>query len=127
MAKRLKRPRDPIALALLFSVATLEPAFADQAATITDTDAAAHVGQTVTVEGLVAVVYKSPRGGCVLDFESAYPNEVFLGVVFSSSAMQFGDLTSYRGKRVQITSQIRLDRGKPEIILNSPDQLRPAP
>ena len=63
MAKRLKRPRDPIALALLFSVATLEPAFADQAATITDTDAAAHVGQTVTVEGCKARSMPQPLPG----------------------------------------------------------------
>jgi hypothetical protein len=116
-----------IAALLLFSIVTLEPAFADQPSTIADTDAAAHVGQTVTVEGLVAVVYKSPKGGYFLDFENAYPSEVFSGVVFAPSAAQFGDLTSYRGERVQITGQIRLYKGKPEIILETPDQLRLAP
>jgi hypothetical protein len=114
------------ALVLLFGIATLEAAFADQPV-IADTDAAAHVGQTVTVEGLVAVVYKSPKGGYFLDFENAYPNEVFSGVVFAPSAARFGDLTTYRGKRVQITGQIRLYKGKPEIILETPDQLRLAP
>jgi len=114
------------ALALLLSIAAHSIAFADQPV-IADTDAGAHVGQTVTVEGLVAVVYKSPKGGYILDFENAYPNEVFIGVVFASSAAKFGDLTSYRGKRVQITGQVRLDQGKPEIILNSPEQLRLAP
>ncbi len=112
---------------LFFSIAALNTASADQPLTIADTDAAAHVGQVVTVEGQVANVYVSSKGNCFLEFERAYPNEVFSGVVFSSSAAQFGDLTSYQGKRVQITGRIRLYTGKPEIILESPDQLRIVP
>jgi hypothetical protein len=116
-----------VALALLFSIATLNAALADQPPIIADTDAAAHVGQVATVEGLVANVFVSSKGICFLDFEGAYPNEVFSGVVFSSSAARFGNLTTYRGKRVQITGQIRLYKGKPEIILESPGQLQLAP
>jgi len=115
-----------IAALLLFSIASLDRALAGQPV-IADTDAAAHVGQTVTVEGLVAVVFKSPKGGYFLDFENAYPNQLFSAVVFASSAAKFSDLTSYRGKRVQITGQVRLYKGKPEIILDSPDQLRLVP
>jgi len=116
-----------VVLVLFFSVATFDAALADQPATIADTDAAAHVGQVATVEGLVANVYVSSKGNCFLNFESAYPNEVFSGVVFSSSAAQFGDLATYQGKRVQITGQIQLYKGKPEIILETPSQLRLAP
>jgi hypothetical protein len=115
------------ALALLFSIATLDAGLADQPTAIADTDAAAHVGQSVTVQGLVAEVFVSSKGNTFLDFENAYPNEVFSGVVFAPSAAQFGDLTAYRGKRVQITGQIRLYKGKPEIILETPDQLRLVP
>ena len=121
--------RWPFAIAafILFSVAALNGTFADQPAPIADTDAAAHVGQVATVDGLVANVYVSSKGNCFLDFENAYPNEVFSGVVFAPSAAQFGDLNIYRGKRVQITGQIQFYKGKPEIILDSPNQLRLAP
>ena len=102
-------------------------AFAGEPAVIADTDAAAHVGQMATVQGLVANVYTSSKGNVFLNFEYPYPNEVFSGVIFSSSAAQFGDLTAYQGKQVQVTGQIRLYKGKPEIILQSPNQLRIAP
>jgi|SRR5579871_2414102 len=100
---------------------------ADEAAVISATDAAAHVGQSATVQGVVAEVYVSSKGDVFLDFESPYPNEVFSGAIFSSSAAQFGDLRPYQGKQVQVTGRIRLYRGKPEIVLQSPNQLRIAP
>jgi len=114
----------PAALALLLLIAAPSAAVADDPSVITDTDAAAHVGQMATVQGLVAQVYTSSKGNVFLDFEYPYPNEVFSGVVFSLSAPQFGDLTAYQGKQVQISGQIQLYKGKPEIILNSPSQLR---
>jgi hypothetical protein len=114
-------------LALVLGGTMLHPAFADQPAVISDTDAAAHIGEMATVQGLVANVYTSSKGNVFLNFEYPYPNEVFSGVIFSSSVAQFGDLTVYQGKQVQVTGQIRLYKGKPEIILESPDQLRIAP
>ena len=112
-------------LVTFFSIATFTTALADQP--IADTDAAAHVGEVATVEGLVVNVFVSSKGIVFLDFENKNPDEVFLGVVFTSPATQFGDLTTYQGKRVQITGQIRLWEGKPEIIVKSPYQLHLAP
>jgi len=108
----------------MLSIATPLVAIAGDPTLVADTDAAAHVGQTATVQGLVAQVFTSSKGNVFLDFENPYPNEVFSAVVFSSSASQFGDLTAYQGKQVQVSGQIRLYKGKPEIILNSPSQLR---
>ena len=51
----MMRPR-AIAALILLGVATLEPALADQP-TIADTDAAAHMGQTATVEGLACPIH----------------------------------------------------------------------
>ena len=114
-------------LALVLGISTLHPAIADEPAVIADTDAAAHVGEMATVQRLVANVYTSSKGNVFLNFEYPYPSEVFSGVIFSSSAAQFGDLTAYQGRQVQVTGQIRLYKGKPEIILQSPNQLRIAP
>ena len=109
-----------LALSIIYPLA----AIADELPIVADTDATAHIGQTATVQGLVAEVYTSSKGNVFLDFENPYPNEVFSGVIFSSSVPEFGDLTGYQGKRVEVTGQIRLYKGKPEIILDSPNQLR---
>jgi hypothetical protein len=115
------------AIALVLCVGTLQSVMAADPAVIMASDVAAHVGQTATVQGLVASVYVSSKGNAFLNFGAPYPNEVFSGVIFSSSAAQFGDLTKYQGKQVQVTGQIRLYKGKPEIILETLDQLRLAP
>src|SRR5260370_31556690 len=114
-------------IALMLCIGTQQLVIADEPAVIAAADAAAHVGQTATVQGLVASVYVSQKGNAFLNFGAPYPNQIFSGVIFSSSAAQFGDLTRYRGKQVLVIGQIRLYKGKPEIILESPDQLRVAP
>jgi len=103
----------PAALAFAISMAVPLAAVAENPPVIADTNAAAHIGQTATVQGLVAEVFTSSKGNVFLDFEYPYPNEVFSGVIFSSSAPAFGDLTSYQGKQVQMTGQIRLYKGRP--------------
>jgi hypothetical protein len=109
---------------LALSVAALQSATADEPIVIADTDAAAHVGQIATVQGFVASVYVSQKGNAFLNFERSYPNEIFSGVIFAPSVAQFGDVTKYQGKQVRVTGQITLYKGRPEIILRSPDQLQ---
>jgi len=53
-----------------------------------------------------------------------YPNEVFTAVIFVSSRPKFGTPeTTFRGKCVCVTGQVRNYRGKPEIIVSDPSQL----
>ena len=57
-------------------------------------------------------------------FGMPYPNEVFTAVIFVSSRPKFGTPeTTFRGKRVCVTGQVRNYRGKPEIIVSDPSQL----
>ena len=116
-----------IALALSFCLATQGLAGADELPVIADSDAAAHVGQMAIVEGLVAEVYVSKKGDIFLNFEAPYPNEVFSGVIFAASAAAFEDPGAYQGKQVRLTGSIRLYRGKPEIVLEMPAQIRVMP
>jgi hypothetical protein len=59
-----------------------------------------------------------------LDFEKPYPNEVFTAVIFGSDRAKFGTPeTTFQGKRVCVTGQVRNYRGKPEIIVSDPSQL----
>jgi hypothetical protein len=87
-------------------------------------DAADHVGEYVTVVGRVANVFTSDNDNTFLNFGAAYPHQVFSATVFERYASDFNDLHDLKGRRVRITGKIRLYRNKPQIILESPSQLK---
>lgn len=89
-------------------------------------NAAAHIGQTVTVEGVATEVHTDDRSGVTfIDMGGRYPNHLFTGVIFSDSAGTFPNVHSIEGRAVDISGQVRLYKGKPEIILRSASQLIP--
>jgi DNA/RNA endonuclease YhcR with UshA esterase domain len=90
---------------------------------VTAADAAGRIGRTVTVEGVVSEVHVSERA-TFIDLNGRYPNEEFTGVIFESDAGAFSDVDAYEGKTVDITGTVQLYRGRPEIILTSPSQIR---
>ncbi|MGH7072914.1 MAG: exodeoxyribonuclease VII large subunit [Stellaceae bacterium] len=98
------------------------PAFAD---TIAASDARAHVGQTVTVEGTVSNVHTSGRSGTVfLDIGGRYPHNAFTAVIFKRDTAKFHGVAALNGKTVDVTGKVQLYRGRPEIILNGAGQLK---
>lgn len=115
-------------LVLLSGTACDKPSLAQPngppAAQITPEQAKSHIGERVTVSGVVAQVSASRKGHTYLNFGAAYPNQVFAAVVFASDASQFPDLRSLNGKRVAVTGLVKLYRGKPEIVLTDPADLR---
>jgi hypothetical protein len=87
-------------------------------------EAPQHVGQHVTVEGVVAKVFTSRNGNTFLDFGAAYPNELFTGWIPQNSALSADPaLWSLRGKKVKLTGIVELYHGKPEIKIVSTNQL----
>jgi DNA/RNA endonuclease YhcR with UshA esterase domain len=112
-------------VAFLAACALLPPlACFAQTAPIPDAQAAAHVGQHVTIEGTVASVHTSRKGHTYINFGAPYPAQDFTAVVFASSAGAFINLAGLSGKHVQVTGVIRLYEGKPEVILEAPAQLK---
>jgi RecJ-like exonuclease len=97
------------------------PALAE---TIAPADAGAHVGQIVTVEGAVSEVFTARSHTTFIDMGGRYPNNTFYAVIFSGDARAFPNVQALSGKTVDITGQIRLYKGKPEIILKSADQVK---
>lgn len=91
---------------------------------INDRDAMKHVGERVTVEGVVTGTHVSAKGTEFLNFGDPYPNQDFTAVVFARSAASIGDIARYYGKRVDVTGTVALYRGRPEIIVNDPGQIR---
>lgn len=86
-------------------------------------DAATRIGQTITVEGIVREVHVSERA-TFIDLNGRYPYEEFTGVIFSSNADAFPNVGALEGKTVDITGTVQMYRGRPEIILASPNQIQ---
>ena len=91
---------------------------------ITDAQAAAHIGERVVVEGKVVVVYTSPSGNIYFNFGAVYPRQDFSVVIFSADGGAFLNVAKYAHRRVAVTGVVERYRGKPEIVVHSPRQLR---
>jgi DNA/RNA endonuclease YhcR with UshA esterase domain len=112
-----------IAAVLLLSLCIPSPSRAD-APTITDSEAAQHIGQNVIVEGVVTVVSTSRKGNRFINFGDKYPNQTFTGWIPAGTALATDDsIPALQGKKIRITGRIELYRGKPEIKIMSKDQL----
>lgn len=94
-----------------------------RAAIVSASKASQHIGETASVVGTVSEVHSSRSGTVFLNFDAPYPNEDFTAVIFSSSSDRFTDLDRYQGQKVSVYGRIKMYRGRPEIIVNSPEQL----
>jgi DNA/RNA endonuclease YhcR with UshA esterase domain len=95
------------------------------AQTISPSQAKDHAGQIVTIEGAVAEVHHTASGNATfVDMGGRYPNNVFTGVLFSDDASKYPEIDSLAGKTIDITGAIKLYQGRPEIILNDPEQIK---
>jgi DNA/RNA endonuclease YhcR with UshA esterase domain len=90
----------------------------------TSTEAINHIGEFASVKGKVHQVYISSRGNIFLNIDGIYPENPFTAVIFKSDADKFPNIKSLEGKTIIVTGQIKLYRNKPEIILNSPNQIK---
>jgi len=90
---------------------------------ISAVEAASYIGKVVTVEGFVADVYKTEKVA-YLNFVEKFPKNPFSGVIFVSKFEKFGDLSIYEGKTVELTGRITVYKEKPQIILDSKDQIK---
>jgi DNA/RNA endonuclease YhcR with UshA esterase domain len=87
-------------------------------------EAAAHVCEYATVEGVVAKLFTSKAGNTSLNIGAAYPNETFTGRIPPASPVSKSPvLTGIEGKHVKITGRIEIYKGKPEIRINAASQL----
>lgn len=99
------------------------PAAAMPTGTVAASQAQNHVGQHITVEGVVSEVHASANA-TFIDIGGRYPDETFTGVIFGDDESGFSDLQGLEGKTVDITGTVKLYNGRPEIVLTSKDQLR---
>lgn len=92
--------------------------------TISPEDAPNYQGQLVTVRGVVSADTTSGRGNRFLNMGGTYPNQAFTGWIPTKNAGVFSALPNVAGKMCSITGQVQPYKGKPEIVLNLPSQVR---
>lgn len=85
-------------------------------------------GKTVTVCGKVAdtFVTKSEKKITHLNFGYGYPNQTFSVTIFSSDLPKFSYIPAefLKEKNVCVTGKVKIYGGKPEIVVNSEEQLK---
>ena len=94
-----------------------------QAETITPLEASHYAGSAITVEGVVSQVSTSGGGTTFINFGGRYPNHIFYAVIFRKSQGKFSGIHALEGKAVAVSGTIEFYKGKPQIILHSPDQI----
>jgi exonuclease VII large subunit len=112
-----------LARALLAALLLNPPAPAD-VLVITREQAKDHVGEEVVVQGRVSQIGASERSHTLfLNFGGRYPSNVFTAVIFSRHLQAFPGARSWEGKTVKIRGHVQLYKGKPEIVLERPEQV----
>lgn len=118
---RLTRPT----FCLFLLLATVAWASSSYAGTISPEQAGSHIGQLVTVEGVVTEVHTARSGSATfIDMSGIYPNNAFTGVIFARDMAAVGDVSAFAGRTVDISGTVQLYRNRPEIIIRSASQIR---
>jgi hypothetical protein len=82
-----------------------------------------YIGDSLNVTGFVAEVYLNDKVA-YLNMENKFPKNIFSCAVFSSKFDEFGDLSKYKGKNIEVTGKISTYKNKLQIILNSKEQIK---
>jgi DNA/RNA endonuclease YhcR with UshA esterase domain len=111
--------------ALVFALGLALTAIPAVAETIQPSDAPKHIGEIVTVEGTVNEVHTDARSGATfINMGGSFPNQAFTGVIFKDDAGKFPNVHSLTAGVVAITGRMQEYKGRAEIILNDPAQLK---
>ena len=100
---------------------------ASHADTLSSAQAKDHIGETATVCGHVADTRYLDTGSHVtfLNFDKPYPNHSFTAFIPAQSRAKIGTPErDYKDKDICVTGKIEDYRGKPEIVVNEPQQIK---
>jgi hypothetical protein len=86
-------------------------------------DASKFYDEDMTVTGKVAQVSIRPTVA-FLNLDQAGPNSPFTAIIFQDNLVAFGDLQKFKDRQVEISGTITEYHGKPEIILESTNQVK---
>lgn len=112
------------ALAFAFALTAAAPAIAEDTM-IPAAEVQNHVNETGTVVGVLSGVHKARSGKVLyLNIGGTYPDNPFTGVIFIGRMSNVPDFTPVIGKTIAVTGKIEMYRGKPQIVINTSDQVK---
>jgi hypothetical protein len=106
------------------SISDLAPDNDSPSGCVSIEDAQNFAGSQACVRGAVLKVFTSKSGTVFLDFCENYSQCPFTAVIFKSAVKKFENLKEFEGKIVEIEGMIKTYKGKPEIILEQPEQIK---
>ena len=86
-------------------------------------EAAKYYETTMVVTGKVAAVSLRPTV-TIINLDQAGPSSPFTAVIFQQNMGAFGDVQKLQGQNVEISGTVTQYRNKPEIVLESTNQLK---
>ena len=86
-------------------------------------DASKYYEETMVVTGKVVQVSIRPNVA-ILSMDKPYADSPFTAVVFEENIGHFGDLQKLKGQNVEVSGTVTEYRSKPEIILESTNQIK---
>lgn len=99
------------------------PAGVPTGKTYSYTDAAAHIGETATVEGVPGDIYTSTGGMVFFDYCKNYKSCPFSAVIFASDASKFKNISQYQNRKIDVSGVIKSYGGKAEMVIGDPGQI----
>jgi hypothetical protein len=85
-------------------------------------DASKHYGEELIVTGKVAQVSIRPKI-VFINLDKPYPDSPFTLVILPGATNQFGEVQALKGKNVEARGKIKNFHDRPEIVLESSNQL----
>ncbi len=86
-------------------------------------EASKYYNETLTVTGKVAQVTVRPKV-TFINLDESGPSSPFTAVIFEGNMSQFGNVQTLKGKNVEISGAVTEYHNKPEIILESTNQVK---
>jgi DNA/RNA endonuclease YhcR with UshA esterase domain len=90
---------------------------------ITTSDLKSSIGNKVILKAYIADVTVREKVA-YLNFDGKYPKNTGSVTIFASKFDEFGDMMKYKNKNVEVTGYVSEYQGKPQIIVNSQDQIK---
>jgi hypothetical protein len=95
---------------------------------LTAAEAKNHVGETATVCGRVASIHfaeKTKGLPTFMNLDMPYPRQIFTIVIWGADRLKFGRPEAlYRDRNICVTAKITSHRDIPEMVINTPSQIR---
>lgn len=82
-----------------------------------------YIGDSLNVTGYVADVYLSDKVA-YLNMENKFPKNIFSCAIFSAKFYEFGDLSRFKGKNIEVNGRVTTFKNKIQIILNTKEQIK---